>query len=331
MRAAMGDCSCGVILQGGFIPPGRRIGAIVQRRASNASLACLSILPCARRAGAAAFNTLYSNCLPAKRLGRSHPPDRLLLISDPIFYLAAFVAVIFLGLAKGGFAGVGLVATPLLALVVPPVQAAAIVLPILIVQDIISLWVYRRDWDGWNVKVMTLGAFFGVGGAWVLAAHVSDAQVRLAVGLIAIAFVLSYWLLPEPKKERGRPSLWAGIFWGGVSGFTSALSHAGGPPFQIYALPQRMAKLRFVGTATVFFACVNWMKLVPFFALGQFSPANLKTSLALFPLAIATNFLGVWLVRITPMHTFYRIAYSLVFVIGLALIESGLSSMLFPA
>lgn len=307
------------------------LSKIVRRRASNASLASLSILPCVYGAGLAVRDTLYNGCLPAKRLGRSHPPDRLFLISDPVFYLAAVVAVTFLGLAKGGFAGVGLVATPLLALVVPPVQAAAIVLPILIMQDIISLWVYRRDWDGWNVKVMTSGAFFGVGAAWALAAHVSDAQVRLVVGLIALAFVLNYWLLPEPKKERGRPSAWAGVFWGGVSGFTSALSHAGGPPFQIYALPQRMAKLRFVGTATVFFAIVNWMKLVPFFALGQFSPANLKTSLALFPLAIATNLLGVWLVRITPMEMFYRIAYSLVFLISLALIESGLSSMLFSA
>jgi len=89
-----------------------------------------------------------------------------------------------------------------------------------------------------------------------------------------------------------------------------------------------MAKLRFVGTATIFFAIVNWMKLVPFFALGQFSPANIKISLVLIPLAIATNFLGVWLVRITPAEWFYRIAYSLVFLISLELIRSGLSSIL---
>ena len=96
-------------------------------------------------------------------------------------------------------------------------------------------------------------------------------------------------------------------------------------------LPQRLSKLRFVGTATIFFALVNWMKLVPFFALAQFSPANFKTSLVLIPLAAATNFLGVWLVRITPTGWFYRIAYTLVFLISLALIETGLASMLSPA
>jgi uncharacterized membrane protein YfcA len=249
--------------------------------------------------------------------------------TDPIFYIAACIAVTFLGLAKGGFAGVGLVATPLLSLVVPPVQAIAIVLPILLVQDAVSLWVYWRDWDKWNVKVMTLGAFAGVGAAWALAAYVSDAQVRLAVGLIALIFVLNYWFAPAPKKERGRPHAAAGVFWGGVSAFTSALSHAGGPPFQIFVLPQRMAKLRFVGTATVFFALVNYMKLVPFFALGQFSAENIETSLVLMPLAIATNFLGVWLVRITPTEIFYRIAYGLVFLIALALIESGMHDLFF--
>jgi uncharacterized membrane protein YfcA len=96
-------------------------------------------------------------------------------------------------------------------------------------------------------------------------------------------------------------------------------------------LPQRLSKLRFVGTATIFFAIVNWMKLVPFFALGQFSSANIKTSLVLIPLAAATNLLGVWLVRITPTEWFYRIAYALVFLISLALIKSGLSSLLSPA
>jgi uncharacterized membrane protein YfcA len=249
--------------------------------------------------------------------------------TDPIFYIAACVAVTFLGLAKVGFAGVGLVATPLLSLVIPPVQAIAIVLPILIVQDAVSLWVYWRDWDNWNVKVMTAGAVFGVAAGWALAAHVSDAQVRLAVGLIALVFVLTYWFAPAPKKERGRPKTASGVFWGGVSAFTSTLSHAGGPPFQIYALPQRMSKLRLVGTSTVFFAIVNYMKLVPFFALGQFSTANIKTSLVLMPLAIATNLLGVWLVRITPTEVFYRIAYGLVFLISLALIHSSVRDLFF--
>lgn len=251
--------------------------------------------------------------------------------NDPIFYLTAIVAVTFLGLAKGGFTGVGMIATPLLSLVIPPFQAIAIVLPILLVQDILSIAIYWRDWDKWNVAVLASGAVLGVAAGWGLSAMISEAQVKLVIGVIATGFVLSHWFLPKPKKEPGRPKAILGIFWGGVSAFTSTLSHAGGPPFSIFVLPQRMSKMRFVGTSTIFFALVNWMKLVPFFALGMYSTDNLKTSAVLIPLAIATNFLGVWLVKITPTERFYRIAYVLVFLIGAALIESGMKEMFFSA
>jgi uncharacterized protein len=246
------------------------------------------------------------------------------LISDPIFYLAAIPALTFLGISKGGFSGVGMMATPLLALVLPPLQAAAILLPILLLQDVISVWVYRNDWDARNLKVMLPGAAVGVGAAWALAAHVSDAHVRLAVGAIALGFVVSHWLDRRPGESR-RPTARLGVFWGGISGFTSTLCQAGGPPFQVHVMPQRLEKLTFVGTMTIFFAALNLMKVLPYFALGQFSAAGLATSMALVPLAVATNFLGIWMVRVMPTALFYQLTYVLVFAIALALIYSGLT------
>src|ERR1700758_4989771 len=111
------------------------------------------------------------------------------IITDPLFYLAALPAVVFLGLSKGGFSGIGMVSTPLLALILPPLQAAAILLPIILLQDAISVWVYRRVWDPWNLKVMIPGCVAGVGCAWLFAAHVSTGAIRLVVGLIALGFV----------------------------------------------------------------------------------------------------------------------------------------------
>ena len=86
-----------------------------------------------------------------------------LVITDPLFYLVAVPAVTLLGLGKGGFAGLGMIATPLVALVVPPLQGAAILLPILICQDAISVWIYRRHWDAWNLKVLVPGSVLGIG------------------------------------------------------------------------------------------------------------------------------------------------------------------------
>jgi uncharacterized protein len=251
------------------------------------------------------------------------------IVTDPLFYLLAIPAVLALGLGKGGFAGVGMISTPLLALVLPPLQAAAILLPILLVQDVISVWAYRHEWSAWNLKVLIAGALIGVGAAWMLAAYVSDAEVRLAVGVIGVSFVLYAWFGRVPAEAR-RPSAASGVIWGSLSGFTSTLAQAGAPPFQIHMLPQRLDKLTLVGTNMIFFAAVNWMKIVPYFALGGFTSQNLLTSATLLPLAIVTNFLGIWLVRRTPTELFYKIAYVLMFAISAELIRSGLTTILWP-
>jgi uncharacterized membrane protein YfcA len=253
------------------------------------------------------------------------PVPSLAIITDPIFYLLAVPAVLALGLSKGGFAGVGLLATPLVSLYLHPLEAAALILPILICQDIIAVWWYRRDWDAWNLKVMLPGALIGMGLGWALAARVSDDAIRLMVGFIGIAFVAHAWLRKGPVEPQKKTAA-SGVFWGGVSGFTSFMTQGGGPPFQVHVLPQRLPKLTFVGTTTIFFAIVNALKIGPYFALGQFSLENFATSVVLLPLAVLTNFLGIWLVRVTPTDLFYRIAYGLVLMVSLVLIWQGLFS-----
>jgi uncharacterized protein len=145
--------------------------------------------------------------------------------------------------------------------------------------------------------------------------------VRLIIGGIGLAFVLNAWF--GRKSEASIPHGPSGVFWGAVAGFTSAFANAGGPPYQVYMLPQRLPKMTLVGTTAIFFAAVNWLKVVPYFALGNFSRHGLLMSLALMPIAIAANFLGIWLVRVTPVELFYRIAYVLVFILSVALIWQG--------
>ena len=249
------------------------------------------------------------------------------LPTDPIFWIVATIAVTLLGLAKGGFTGVGMVATPLLALIIPPLQAVAIMLPILLVQDVVSVWAYRRDWDVWNLKVLIPGGLIGVAVAGLLAAYVPDSAVRLAVGIIGTAFVLWRWFGPASGDIGIRPSATSGVFWGALSGFTSTLANAGAPPWQVHMMPQHLPKLIFAGTGAIYFAAVNVAKVGPIFALGQFSTDNLLTSAVLFPLAIATNFLGIWLVRVTPQEVFYRIVYVITLMISLELIRNGVTAI----
>ncbi len=247
------------------------------------------------------------------------------IITEPLFYFVAVPAVILLGLAKGGFSGLGIASTPLLALYLPPLEAAALILPILITQDMISVYVYRRDWDAWNLKVMLPGAIAGMALGWLLASHLSDAFVRIIIGVIGLAFVANIWLRRN-KIEPHPATAISGVFWGGVSGFTSFMTQGGGPPFQVHVLPQRLPKLTFVGTTTIFFAVVNLLKIGPYFALAQFTAKNFATSLLLLPIAVLANFAGIWLVRKTPTGLFYNIAYVLLFVISLLLLWQGVAA-----
>jgi hypothetical protein len=251
------------------------------------------------------------------------------VITDPYFYLLAAPAVIALGLSKGGFYGIGQVAMPLLALLMPPLQAAAILLPIMIMQDSVAIYVYRKQYNVRNLAVMMPGAVIGIGIAWVLAIYISEAMVRITIGLIGIAFALYQWLGPSKlASEAGRPSVAGGVFWGAMSGFTSTLCQAGGPPYQMHVLPQKLPKLVYVGTTAIFFGTMNTLKVIPFFALGQFSGQGLATSFVLMPFAVLTNLLGFWLVRKVSQELFYKITTVLLFLVSLELLRGGIMQFL---
>ena len=246
------------------------------------------------------------------------------MITSPLFYAAAVPAVVLMGLSKGGFSGIGLLSLPLMALAVSPVQAAAVMLPILMVQDVVTVWSFRRDFDRRNLAILLPFSAAGVLVAWLLAAKVSDAAVALAVGAVSIAFAVRRLAAersaPPPPKRAG---IAAGAFWGLAVGFTSMIAHAGGPPFQIYVLPQRLARDVFVGTGAILFAAINWIKVPPYWALGQFTAENLWTSAALFPLALASTFAGVRLVRRVAAERFYTVIYGLLVLVGGKLLWDG--------
>lgn len=248
--------------------------------------------------------------------------SKLCVIQDPIFYLLAAPAVILLGLAKGGLAGVGSLALPLMVLVIEPVQAAAILLPILVVQDVVGVWSFRRhlDWYvlGWTIPGATVGILIGY---W-FAASVSSAGVMALVGSISVAFgAYRLWLgrRSTPKARSTSPG-WVGSLAGVVSGFTSQIAHAGAPPFQLWVLPRGLSRDVLVGTWAVYFAALNWIKVPAFAALGQFTRTNLLTGAVLLPLAIVSTFAGVWLVRRIDGQRFYTIIYWLMILVGVVLL-----------
>lgn len=251
------------------------------------------------------------------------------MIADPWFYAAAIPAVLIVGLSKGGFAGgLGILGVPLMALTVSPLQAAGILLPILIVMDMVGIWAYRKSFHVRNLAVMLPGATAGIIFAALTASYVTDSFVLILIGTIAVAFALDHWIgrraAADPKPVHPNK----GRFWGAVGGFTSFVAHAGGPPFQIYMLPQKLDKRLYVGTSVMFFAAVNLIKVPPYALLGQFEITNLATSLVLMPLAPIGMLLGIKALHIIPEKPFYRFAYIALFCVGLKLLWDGASAIL---
>jgi uncharacterized membrane protein YfcA len=215
-------------------------------------------------------------------------------------------------------------ALPMMSLFVPPLQAAAIILPTALAQDALTVWVYRRDWSAWNLKIMLPSLAAGMALAWLMAASLSAAHIRLAIGLIAALFVLRHWLAGRFERYTPQPSTATGVIFGLIGGVTTMLANAGGPAWQIHLLPQRLDKLSYIGTVTMLFAASNLIKIPGFATLGFLTPGNILVGLALVPLAVISNYAGIWLVRRTPADLFYRIAYVLMFFIAVELMRGSI-------
>jgi uncharacterized protein len=250
----------------------------------------------------------------------------LSLPADPLFYLLAAIAVILVGLGKGGFSGLGSASMPVMTLAIDPISGAAILLPLFIVQDAVGVWSFRRSID-WRLLAWTLpGAVVGIFFGWLLAASVPVWTVEAAVGVIAIIFGINQLAarrgvgvsLKKPQADS------VGLFWGGVSGFTSQIALAGGPPFQIWALSRKLSRDMFVGTNALFFAASNWLKVPAFMALGQFTERNAVLSGIFLPLAIISTIAGVWLVRRISPERFVIAINVLMIAVGVKLLWSAL-------
>ena len=246
---------------------------------------------------------------------------------DAVFFATAIPAVLLAGISKGGFgSGAAFAATPILALVIPPGQALALMLPLLMVMDAASLRPYWRRWDGTAARLLILGGLPGLVLGWMLLARVDPDLFRLLIGAIAVGFV--GWqagraaglivLRPRPVGAA------AGLFWGFLAGFTSFISHAGGPAAAVYMLARGIGKTAFQATTVIVFTVTNLLKAGAFAALGLFTPEMLGVAALLAPVAILGTWLGVRAHFWVSERAFFALTWTLLLVTGGKLIWDGL-------
>ncbi|MBT4999113.1 MAG: sulfite exporter TauE/SafE family protein [Oceanospirillaceae bacterium] len=246
------------------------------------------------------------------------------MITDPLFYFFAVPAILIFGIAKGGFGNaIGVVAVPLMALAVSPLQAAAILLPILCVMDVFAIRKFWRQWDVTNIVIMLPAGCVGVLVGSLTFSYLNEGHVRLLIGLLALIFALNFWL-KSPGSIQKEPDYIKGAFWSVIGGFTSFGIHSGGPPVNIYLLPQKLHPKVFMGTCAMFFWITNYVKLIPYFILGQLDSQNLQTSLVLLPLAPIGVGFGYYLHTRVSTKKFYNIFNFFLIITGCKLTYDGI-------
>lgn len=252
-----------------------------------------------------------------------------MLIPDfpTLFYPVAILAILLAGISKGGFgAAAGGLAVPLMSIVIAPPEAAGIMLPILCAMDLFSVHAYRGRWSKEHLRILLPGSLIGIALGGIAFGLLSVNMIRLLVGLVAVVFTVNKWfglsdrLTRQLSMRQHAPGRVAGMICGLLSGFTSTLAHSGGPPFAVYIYSQKLDKTLIVATSAVFFFIGNYLKLVPYYFLGQLNTANLTTSLMFAPLAPLGVWLGVWLHNRVSEQAFFRVSYVLLFVSGVKLI-----------
>jgi len=242
-------------------------------------------------------------------------------IDNAWFYpLAVFVALTT-GMGKSGFGMAGGLSVPLLALVIPPAKGAAIMLPLLLVTDCASVYSYRKDWDRRNMRILLPAGLLGTAIGWLIFRVLDENALRIVLGLIAVGFVLNTVLRRQAANAKASPA--KGYFWGAVSGVTSFVAQAGGPPLWVYLLPQRLEKRLHAGTTVMFFAAMNVAKIFPYWSLGLLTAGNLAASAAMIPPGLAGIAMGIWMQRRLSTLWFFRVTYTLLFLTGLQLLVQG--------
>lgn len=227
------------------------------------------------------------------------------------------------GMSKGGMPVVGMMGVPVLSLAISPVAAAGLLLPVFVLSDLFGLYAYRHAYDRRVLAIMLPAVTLGVGLGWATASVVSEQLVTLLVGVVGAAFALNFLVRRQSGQSAREALRGAGTFWGVLAGFTSFVSHAGAPPYQVFVLPLKLEKTVYAGTTTILFAYVNAIKLLPYWALGQLSPANLEVAALLILPALIAVYAGLRLVKIIPEAVFFRVVVWALLAVSLKLIWDG--------
>jgi uncharacterized protein len=246
------------------------------------------------------------------------------------FWTVAFLVALIVGFSKGGWSAIGNLSVPILSLVISPLAAAGLLLPVYLVSDVFGLWAYRKSFDRRVLSILVPAGLAGVGIGWAVIPYVNlhvpggENIVTGVVGAIGIVFSAYMLFHHDPATPARTARVAPGLFWGSLAGFTSYISHAGAPPYQTYVQPLRLDRVAFAGTTTILFAILNVSKLVPYWINGQIDLSSIETAAYLAVPAIIGVYVGKRTVGWVSQATFYKVITWALLVVSLDLLGKAI-------
>ncbi|WP_380057809.1 sulfite exporter TauE/SafE family protein [Falsihalocynthiibacter sp. SS001] len=247
---------------------------------------------------------------------------------DFTFFAFAIPAVLFAGISKGGFgSGAAFAATPFLALILTPGQAVGLMLPLLMLMDLGALKAFWKKWNWHCAKLLVIGSLPGLALGGLLFGIADPDVFKFLIGFVAVGFVAYQVALATGVLRIAQEEVpdWGGYLAGFVAGFTSFISHAGGPPAAVYLLSQKLGKTEFQATTVIAFWAINALKFPPYVALGMVGKETVLATVLLAPVAFLGVYLGVVGHHKLSDKWFFRLTYVFLLITGGKLIWESMT------
>ncbi|MDA8585632.1 sulfite exporter TauE/SafE family protein [Rhodobacteraceae bacterium] len=236
------------------------------------------------------------------------------------------IAATIIGLSKGGLASAGALAVPFLAMFMNPVQAAAILLPVLLVTDLVAIWLYRRDFSPPNVRILLPAVLTGILLGTFIVPYVSEPLLLAFTGAVGLWAVWRRWSRMNSDMAT-QPRALPGAIWGTISGVTTFITHSGAPPMQVFLMPQNLPRLMFAGTMGVTFGIANFAKIPGYYSLGFFEGLDWPVAGGLALVGLLGTVLGRWLVKAMSDRIYNRVIEGLLFILSLILLYKAATEL----
>ena len=240
--------------------------------------------------------------------------------STQVLMISVVLVGAFLGEAMFGFGG-GLLAVPLVSLLIGVREAVMLVL---VFQVLMGMLLFRNYRDiAWKpVQLVSVGLLAGAALGTMSLVMVPEWILRLILAVFIILFLMREMFFKEVSLVQGHP-LWLGSGAGMLGGWLHGIIGTGGPPFVMFLSELKIEKTAFRATMILLLFFCNIVRVGSAWYADMFAAPLIMMSLPALPLFGVALVGGQRLHHLISEKTYRICVYSLLVVAAVSLLLKG--------